>query len=183
MTTIKPKRSGKYCVAGGPNGVSCKNSNSTEGISMHLFPAGSEADKEKAKTRALWVQFVRRHRLGFEATATSVLCSAHFHPSCFHTNVEIAGMVGIRRRLLPEAIPTIDVAGLPTGTATISARARRQVSDNRHSIHNHCHNLGASSAKLAIQLAYSDIYGALYRLVCSVSSHKFSECLMLLRHG
>lgn len=130
-STTTTKRSGKYCVAGGPNGVSCKNSNSTEGISMHKFPAvktGSEADKEKAKTRALWIQFVRRHRAGFEATSTSVLCSAHFHPSCFSTNVEIAGMVGIRRKLLPEAVPTTDIAGVPSGTdPSTSARARRQV--------------------------------------------------------
>ena len=32
------KSGGFYCVAGGPNHQSCKNSSSTEGISMHVFP-------------------------------------------------------------------------------------------------------------------------------------------------
>ena len=35
---VSTKSSGRYCVAGGPHGVSCKNSQSTEGISMHRFP-------------------------------------------------------------------------------------------------------------------------------------------------
>ena len=32
------KHGGRYCVAGGPNKVSCKNTSYTPGISMHRFP-------------------------------------------------------------------------------------------------------------------------------------------------
>ena len=52
----KKSRGGKRCVAGGPNLVSCGNSQYSDGISVHLFP-----DKEKDRARHLkWVQFVRR---------------------------------------------------------------------------------------------------------------------------
>ena len=37
-TEGKKRKSGKFCVAGGPGLVSCKNTTYTEGISMHLFP-------------------------------------------------------------------------------------------------------------------------------------------------
>ena len=37
----KGKSLGKYCVAGGPGNVSCKNNSATEGISMHRFPSDS----------------------------------------------------------------------------------------------------------------------------------------------
>lgn len=131
-SSSKSKRGGKYCVAGGPNGTSCKNGTYTEGISLHLFPqvknTGTEADKEKARTRALWVKFVRRHRHDFEVTATSVLCSVHFDQSCYNKNVEIADMVGFKKRLKPQAIPTIDVAGVQKEIPASTARARRQVS-------------------------------------------------------
>ena len=55
------RRSGgaKYCVAGGPGGVSCTNGQYTEGVSIHRFP-----DQNKDKDLYLkWVQFVRKHRL------------------------------------------------------------------------------------------------------------------------
>ena len=38
---VKGKSLGKYCVAGGPGNVSCKNNSAKEGISMHLFPSDS----------------------------------------------------------------------------------------------------------------------------------------------
>jgi hypothetical protein len=37
----KGKSLGKYCVAGGPGKVSCKNNSKTEGISMHRFRSDS----------------------------------------------------------------------------------------------------------------------------------------------
>ena len=37
-TERKKHKSGKFCVAGGPGLVSCKNTTYTEGISMHLIP-------------------------------------------------------------------------------------------------------------------------------------------------
>ena len=71
------KSGGFYYVAGGPNQQSCKNSTSTEGISMHAFPS----DKE---TRKKWVDFVRRHRPHFQPTRYSALCSIHFEAQCFN---------------------------------------------------------------------------------------------------
>ena len=41
-----------YCVAGGQNKVSCKNTSYTPGISMHRFP-------KDESLRRLWTQFVR----------------------------------------------------------------------------------------------------------------------------
>ena len=38
INSDKLPRGGRRYVAGGPNLVSCSNSQHTEGISMHLFP-------------------------------------------------------------------------------------------------------------------------------------------------
>ena len=46
------KHGGRYCVAGGPNKVSCKNTSYTPGISMHRFP-------EDKRLRRLWTRFAR----------------------------------------------------------------------------------------------------------------------------
>ena len=46
------KHGGRYCVAGEPNKVSCKNTSYTPGISMHRFP-------EDKSLRRLWTQFAR----------------------------------------------------------------------------------------------------------------------------
>ena len=52
----------KYCVAGGPGGVSCINSQYTEGVSIHHFP-----DQNKDKYLYLkWVQFVQKHCPSFK---------------------------------------------------------------------------------------------------------------------
>ena len=62
---------GKYCVAGGPGNVSCKNNSSTEGISMHTFP------KSEGRLRNLWIKFVQRHRGSkWKPSSYSALCSA-----------------------------------------------------------------------------------------------------------
>ena len=96
---------GKYCVAGGPGLVSCKNTSEMEGISTHLFP------KDEAM-RAKWERFVRKHRANFKATKWSVLCSVHFEPTCFTRRLDINVDQGDRkkRRLYKDAVPTIDVA-------------------------------------------------------------------------
>ena len=65
-TEQKKRKSGKCCVAGGPDLVTCKNTTYTEDISMHLFP------KDIAR-RAQWERFVRRHRPNFKVTNVSVL--------------------------------------------------------------------------------------------------------------
>ena len=107
------KSGGFYCVAGGPNQQSCKNSTSTEGISMHAFPS----DKE---TRKKWVDFVRRHR---QPTRYSAHCSIHFEAQCFNRMFSLADLKGesgsssfakLKRRLEKGSIPTINAQTNPS---------------------------------------------------------------------
>lgn len=104
INSDKLPRGGRRCVAGGPNLVSCANSQHTEGISIHLFPK-EETDPQR---RRKWVNFVHKHR----PTKTSVLCSAHFEDSCFNLNLMLAKSLNIKRFLKDDAVPTIDVAGI-----------------------------------------------------------------------
>ena len=102
---------GKYCVAGGPGGVSCTNGQYTEGVSIHHFP-----DQNKDKDLHLkWVQFVRKHRPSFKGPGPRsqvILCSAHFKDECFNIRKGIVEQIGIRRTLVKWVYPSIDVAGL-----------------------------------------------------------------------
>ena len=119
----KRYRGGKSCVAGGPNLVSCANTNKIERISMHLFPHKETGLQRRQK----WVNFVRKHRSGFHASATSCLCSAHFDAMC--VNLALAKPLNMKRRLKEDAVPTIDVAGIvPTAEEQPTDRRRRQVS-------------------------------------------------------
>ncbi|CAB4024540.1 THAP domain-containing 2-like [Paramuricea clavata] len=77
----KGKSLGKYCVAGGPGKVSCKNNSKTEGISMHRFPSDSSV-------RAKWACIVQRHRPQWQPSSTSVLCSAHFKVTDFEQRLD-----------------------------------------------------------------------------------------------
>ena len=109
-TAKKRRRGGRYCVAGGPNGVTCNNSQFTEGISMHAFPSGENQERECVRRQ--WTLFVKRHRPDFQPSSSSHLCSAHFEQSAFTTNLDISVGIGMRRKLKPGAVPTIDVAGV-----------------------------------------------------------------------
>ena len=125
INSDKLPRGGRRCVAGGPNLVSCANSQHTEGISMHLFPK-EETDPQR---RRKWVNFVHKHRPSFQATKTSVLCSAHFEDSCFNMNFMLAKSLNIKRFLKDDAVPTIDVAGIvPPVEEQLTDRNRRKVS-------------------------------------------------------
>ena len=74
------------------------------GNPFHGFPR-----KEKHKYRhQAWVRFVRKHRPNWSSTNSSVLCSDHFDDSCFTKNREIALRLGMKRKLKPDAVPTID---------------------------------------------------------------------------
>ena len=75
--------------------------------------------------------FVRKHRPSFNASRTSILCSAHFEDSCYTMDVTLAKTLGIKRILKEDAIPTVDVAGnvLPA-VEYLSERKRRQVALN-----------------------------------------------------
>ena len=68
------KQLGKYCVAGGPRNVSCKNNSCVEGIFMHGFP------KSEGNLRETWIKFVQKHRPNWQPSPYSALCSAHFEP-------------------------------------------------------------------------------------------------------
>ena len=123
----KTSRGGKRCVAGGPNLVSCGNSQYSDGISVHLFP-----DKEKDRARHLkWAQFVRRYRPGWSASKTSILCGSHFEESCFKMRRDLALQLGMKLYLKPDAIPTVYAANeAPKTTEEISDRDRRQVRED-----------------------------------------------------
>ena len=119
------KRGGRYCVAGGPNKVSCTNCSYTEGISMHIFP------KDEI-VRRKWTRFVKKHRLDFKAKSLSALCSAHFEPSCFERNTSISlgndkPSKALRRFLIKGAVPTVDTV-VPMEPKTPTSRDKRQVS-------------------------------------------------------
>ena len=120
------KSGGFYCVAGGPNQQSCKNSTSTEGISMHAFPS----DKE---TRKKWVDFVRRHRPHFQPTRYSALCSIHFEAQCFNRMFSLAYLEGqsgsssftkSKRRLEKGSVPTIHAANEPEQKESVSDKSQ-----------------------------------------------------------
>ncbi|CAB4044334.1 THAP domain-containing 2-like, partial [Paramuricea clavata] len=70
--TKSKKQLGKYCVAGRPGNISCKNNSTVQGISMHGFP------KTEGTLRNLWIKFVQRHRPNWQPSPYSALCSAHF---------------------------------------------------------------------------------------------------------
>lgn len=116
---------GKYCVAGGPNGISCKNSSQIPGISMHYFPSNKE-------TRQKWTRFVRQHRPDFIPSQTSTLCSEHFEDDCFNTcNVSGKKDVKLKRCLIKGSLPSKN--GTPgcyksaSETPLSTKRKRRQV--------------------------------------------------------
>ena len=120
------KRGGKFCIAGGPNNVSCTNTSYTKGISMHIFPKNEELRKK-------WVQFVKKHRVDEFNPATSSLCSAHFAMDAYERNysidLDIDPTNKLRRFLKRDAIPTIDCAIQPKEQG-ISLREKRIVSKN-----------------------------------------------------
>lgn len=126
---VKRKRRGDYCVAGGPNKVSCKNSSYSEGISMHCFPKDEIVRKK-------WTNFVQKHRKNFVPSNKSCLCSAHFDENCYENRpvpfVDLPNMEQpprFKRYLIKGSVPTNDVAGrTPEMPKTPSARQRRQVS-------------------------------------------------------
>lgn len=126
----KGKSLGKYCVAGGPSKVSCKNNSKIEGISMHRFPSDSSV-------RAKWTCFVQRHRPQWKPSSTSVLCSAHFMVANFEQrldlNLEESDTFTAKRWLKKGAIPSVDCVVFGPQVQEISGRERRQV-NNMHKL-------------------------------------------------
>ena len=91
-------------MAGRPNGISCTYGQYTEVKSIHDFP---HKEKDKSRHQA-WVRFVRGHRPNCSSTSLSVLCSDHFDDSCFTNKRKIAVKLGMKRKLKPDVVPTID---------------------------------------------------------------------------
>ena len=125
------KRGGRFCVCGGPGGLSCKNTTHTPGIIMYKFPS----EKTRAEERRLWTRFVRRHWANFSPTPYSVVCSAHFEPSCYPQCYSIDIPEHLRPKakyLKPDAVPTIDAVVVGLGadmkTTPVSKREDRRVS-------------------------------------------------------
>ena len=75
-------------------------------------------------------------------SASSVLCLQHFEETAYTKNIGISAAVGLKRRLVADAIPTIDAAGLSqsasTSTAELSSRDRRQVNNTCCSLIHSC---------------------------------------------
>ena len=124
MDTNKGKSSrGRSCVAGGPNGESCKNTQYTQDVSIHTFPNRSSQPSRHMQ----WVKFVRRHRPGWQASQSSILCSVHFDESSFTMRQDLARELGIKAILKPDAVPSIDVANNAEESTSFSKREIRQV--------------------------------------------------------
>ena len=128
------RRGGRYCVAGAPNGVSCKNTSYTPGIRMYQFPS-------KPSVKQQWVDFVRKHRPDFvrkdpERLKYASLCSSHFEEKCFTRRLirTDEGPVSIGNRvLIPGSVPTRDCVTEPENE-DMSQRTRRQVSECCYSV-------------------------------------------------
>ena len=115
-TSSSRRLTGKWCVAGGPNGVSCGNCQySPNRIKDH-------------KRHMQWVHFVRRHRLNWSPMSDHVvLCSIHFEDCNFTVKRDIAPTLGITLALKPDDIPSIDAANHREETDTLPARKKRTV--------------------------------------------------------
>lgn len=125
------KQLGKYCVAGGPGNVSCKNNSLTEGISMHGFP------KTEGNLRNSWIKFVQKRRPNWQPSTYSSLCSAHFESHCYlqRPDIDVKQLdfnTPFRtKRMLDRkgACPTVDTVESERQQSVISPRERRQVCD------------------------------------------------------
>ena len=123
------KQLGKYCVAGGPGNLSCKNNSCVEGISMHGFP------KSEGNLRKTWIKFVQKHRPNWQPSPYSALCSANFKPRFYlqRPDIDIRQLETNQsfrtKRMLDRkvAYPTIDTVEPERPATTISPRERRQV--------------------------------------------------------
>ena len=118
----RPSR-GRSCVAGAPNGESCKNTQFTKDVSIHTFPN----EKSQATRHLQWVRFVRRHRPGWKPSKSSILCSVHFEESCFTMKREIARELGMKGILKADAVPSIDAANTREGSVIMTEREQRKV--------------------------------------------------------
>ena len=96
---------------------------------MHKFPQNKDI-------REQWTRFVQRRRPEWKPTETSVLCLAHFLPSCFEQRVDLhlgqtenTSLYKSPRWLRRDAVPTIDCARVVNDNdIVLSSCERRMVS-------------------------------------------------------
>ncbi len=118
------RKGGRYCVAGGPNNESCRNTTFTPGVTMHQFPSNRDL-------REKWIKFVQRHRRDFaEPSKYASLCSAHFEESCYSRKpfLKLEGMENLKmsKVLIKGSIPTRDSI-VPAQPEVLTDRRKRQV--------------------------------------------------------
>ena len=77
---------------------------------MRVFSSGGNQERERVRRKRTLL--VKRHRPDFHPSSSSHLCSTHFEQSAFTTNLNIFVDIGMRRKLEPGAVPTVDVAGV-----------------------------------------------------------------------
>lgn len=122
----KKKRGGRYCVAGAPKNLSCKNNSHTVGISMHQFPKDPVVQRK-------WVKFVQRHRANFHessVTKYTSLCSAHFEESCYTRKISLdLGEHSKQNKVLIRGSILTRDSVVPERTDILTGRKKRQVSD------------------------------------------------------
>ena len=115
---------GRRCVAAG-----CSNTHS-DNVSMHKFPQDPEL-------RLKWEKQVQRTREQWSATENSFLCSDHFEADCFEVDSLLAKQMGLkkRKRLKPDAVPTIFVRHVPpkqaAGSGPSSSGAQVSIAHKR----------------------------------------------------
>ena len=102
----------KRCVATG-----CSNTYK-DGVSLFQFPRDPALRKQ-------WTMEVQRTRANWQGPSdNSVLCSEHFTNDCFEEDTAIAARFGIekRRRLKPNAVPTVFHRHLPHSSTEAEAQ-------------------------------------------------------------
>ena len=98
----------KRCVAAGCSNTYLKN------VSLFNFPRDTSL-------RRRWTKQVQRtHGQWSGPTTNSTLCSDHFTEDCFETSTLLAPKLGIkiRKRLKPDAVPTIFPRPIQLSAAT-----------------------------------------------------------------
>ena len=95
----------RSCAAGGPGRVSIVSRHYTQGISLHGFPSDEKDRKRRQQRNRFVIKALTVFRViwAFDFVLT---CSTHFEET---KNLGISAAVGLTRKLVADAIPSIDV--------------------------------------------------------------------------
>ena len=112
----------RRCIAAG-----CSTS-SGEGHSLHAFPRDDSMRKK-------WIRAIKQQRSNWDGpSSSSLLCSKHFEPECFALEgARYRDAVGIpaKKRLKPDAVPTIFKRSIHSGSSGGSVPSCRPASEKR----------------------------------------------------